>query len=346
MVHDSYVDQVVARVHAKMLLRELAPNTIETYVRCVRRFIARVGKPLGAVKAKDVEQYLLDLVHQDRSPGTRNVNLAAIRFALRACLRRDPCKEMQPAKVRRRSPEILSGSEVSRLLDATTSLKYRAIFMLAYGAGLRISELVSLETTDIDSERMLLHVRESKTGPRYVMMSPRVLEALRAYWRAFRPRGPRLFPGRKKGATDPHLSREAVHRVLAKAALAAGITKTVSPHTLPQFRHALAGNRRRRAGGAIAARPRLSREHSFVPAPDDRAAAAGAEPTRPDRDRTRTHARLKAGACPNTPDVRRARRRSYTPSRGSRWPRSFGATSRPSRTSMRSDPRKTASRAM
>jgi integrase len=100
----------------------------------------------------------------------------------------------RPAKVRRRSPEILSGSEVSRLLDATTSLKYRAIFMLAYRAGLRISEVVSLEATDIDSERMLLHVRESKTGPRYVMMSPRVLEALRAYWRAFRPSGPRQVP--------------------------------------------------------------------------------------------------------------------------------------------------------
>jgi integrase/recombinase XerD len=215
----------------------LAHNTIETYVRCVRRFIAQVGKPLGAVKAKDVEQYLLDLAHQDRSPATRNVTLAAIRFALRACLRRDPCNEIRPAKVRRRSPEILSGSEVSRLLDATTSLKYRAIFVLAYGAGLRISELVSLETTDIDSERMLLHVRESKTGPRYVMMSPRVLEALRAYWRAFRPSGPRLFPGRQKGAADPHLSREAVNRVLTKAALAAGITKTVSPHTL---RHSFA----------------------------------------------------------------------------------------------------------
>jgi integrase/recombinase XerD len=141
MVHDSYVDQVVAQVETKMLLRELAPLTIETYVRCVRRFIARVRKPLGAVKAKDVEQYLLDMAHQDRSPGTRNVNLAAIRFAFRACLRRDPCKEIRPAKVRRRSPEILSGSEVSRLLDATTSLKYRAIFMLAYGAGLRIERV-------------------------------------------------------------------------------------------------------------------------------------------------------------------------------------------------------------
>jgi integrase/recombinase XerD len=236
MVHDSYVDQVVAQVQTKMVLRELAPLTIETYVRCIRRFIARVGKPLAAVKAKDVEQYLLDMAHQERSPGTRNVNLAAIRFALRACLRRDPCREIRPAKVRRRSPEILSGSEISRLLDATTSLKYRASFMLAYGAGLRISELVSLATTDIDSERMLLHVREGKTGPRYVMLSPRVLEALRAYWRAFRPSGPWLFPGRQRQA-DPHLTRQAVRKVLAKAALAAGITKTVSPHTL---RHSFA----------------------------------------------------------------------------------------------------------
>lgn len=235
-IRDGYVDQVVERVQTRMVLRGLAPHTIATYIPCVRRFIAQVGKPLGAVKGKDVEQYLLDMVRRDRSPRTRNVNLAAIRFALRAWLGRDPCKEIRSAKVQRRSPEILSGSEVSRLLDATTSLKYRAIFMLAYGAGLRINEVVSLETTDIDGERMLLHVRESKTGPRYVMLSPRVLEALRTYWRAFRPKGPRLFPGRQK-QPDPHLTREAVRRVLAKAALAAGITKTVSPHTL---RHSFA----------------------------------------------------------------------------------------------------------
>jgi integrase/recombinase XerD len=236
MVHESYVDHVLAEVKKKMLLRGLAPHTVATYIPCVRRFIGQVGKPLGAVKGKDVEQYLLGMVERDRSPRTRNVNLAAIRFALRAWLGRDPCREIRQAKVRRRSPEILSGSEVRRLLDATTSLKYRAVFMVAYGSGLRINEALSLETTDVDSQRMLLHVREGKTGPRYVMMSPRVLEALRAYWRKFRPSGPRLFPGRQR-QPDPHLTREAVRRVLAKAALAAGITKTVSPHTL---RHSFA----------------------------------------------------------------------------------------------------------
>ena len=141
------------------------------------------------------------------------------------------------AKAPRCSPDILSGSEIVRLLAATTSPKYRAVFMLAYGAGLRVSELVTLLTTDIDSARMLIHVRESKTGPRYVMMSPRVLEALRGYWRVFRPKGPRLFPGRSREIADPHLTRTAVHRVLARAAQVAGITKTVSPHTL---RHAFA----------------------------------------------------------------------------------------------------------
>jgi integrase/recombinase XerD len=237
MVRNSYVQKSLQRMQERMELRGLKPITVAVYSRCVRRFITHVGKPLGSVTTKDIEQYLLGLARDGINPRTRNVVLVAIRFAFRTTVRRDRTTGIPLAKAPRRSPEILSGSEVGRLLDATTSLKYRAIFMLAYGAGLRISELVSLNTTDIDSERMLIHVREGKTGPRYVMMSPRVLEALRAYWRAFRPTGPRLFPGRLNQAADPHLTRAAVHKVLAKVARAAGITKTVSPHTL---RHSFA----------------------------------------------------------------------------------------------------------
>jgi integrase/recombinase XerD len=199
MVRDGYVEQCMKKMQEWMELRALAPVTVSVYTRCARRFIEHVGKPLGAVKTKDVEQYLLELARKERSPRTRNVNLAAIRCALRATLRRDPAEGVPRAKVERRSPEILSGSEVARLLEATASLKYRAVFMLAYGAGLRVSELAALETTDIDSERMLIHVRTGKTGPRYVMMSPLVLEALRAYWRAYRPAGPHLFPGGHRG---------------------------------------------------------------------------------------------------------------------------------------------------
>jgi site-specific recombinase XerD len=238
MIRDNYIEQCQQRMRVWMELRGLAPVTVSVYLRCARRFIEHLDRPLGTVTTKDVEQYLLELARRGRSPRTRNVNLAAIRCALRATVRRDPAAAVPQAKVPRRSPEILSGSEVTRLLEATTSLKYRAVFMLAYGAGLRVSELAALETTDIDGERMLIHVRAGKTGPRYVMMSPRVLEALRAYWRAFRPSGPHLFPGGHRGKKpETHLSRGAINRILIKASRKAGITKTVSPHTL---RHSFA----------------------------------------------------------------------------------------------------------
>ena len=237
MVSEKYIEHLLQRMRVWMELRALAPVTVSVYLRCARRFIEHVGRPLGTIKTKEVEQYLLDLVRRNRSPRTRNVNLAAIRCALRATLRRDPAKGIPQAKVERRSPEILSGSEVKRLLDATTSAKYRAVFLLAYGAGLRVSEVAALEITDIDSERMLIHVRTGKTGPRYVMMSPLVLEALRAYWRQYRPTGPQLFPRGPAGKKQTHLSRNQIHKVLVKVARQAGITKTVSPHTL---RHSFA----------------------------------------------------------------------------------------------------------
>ena len=236
MVSKKYVEQRLERTRVWMQLRGLAPVTVAIYLRCARQFIVAMDRPLGSVKPKDVEQYMLALVRANRAPRTRNVYLAAIRCVLRSTLRSDPSAALPQAKVPRRSPEILSGSEVDQLLAATTSLKYRAIFMLAYGAGLRVSEVAALETTDIDSERMLIHVRTGKTGPRYVMLSPRALEALRAYWRAFRPPGPLLFPGRGASAVG-HLCRKTIHRILAKVARAAGIKKTVSPHTL---RHSFA----------------------------------------------------------------------------------------------------------
>ena len=236
MVSEKYVEQRLDRMRVWMELRGLAPVTVSIYLRCARRFIEKVGKPLGAIKPKEIGEYMHALVGAGRSASTRNVNLAAIRCVLRATLRRDPSTDLPQAKVSRRSPEILSGSEVNQLLAATRSPKYRAIFMLAYGAGLRVSELAALETTDIDSERMLIHVRTGKTGPRYVMMSPRALDALRVYWRAFKPPGPLLFPGHSSNSGG-HLRRETIHKILAQVARAAGIDKTVSPHTL---RHSFA----------------------------------------------------------------------------------------------------------
>jgi integrase len=124
---------------------------------------------------------------------------------------------------------VLTGSEVERLLGAVRSIKYRAILTTAYGAGLRIGEVLALEVSDIDSKRMLLRVRDGKTGGRFVAMSPLLLAVLRAYWKECRPLGTRLFPG---GRENPSLSRNAVNKVLKKVVAEVFPGRRVTPHTL------------------------------------------------------------------------------------------------------------------
>ena len=141
MSKPSYVQKSVERMKIYMELRGLRPNTAYTFAHCARRFLAHVGKPPATVTTKDVEGFLLDLARKGRSPRTRNVNLSAVRcllFATTGESSRVVTTGIPNAKVPRRSPEILSGSEIGRLLDATEQPKYRAIFMLAYCAGLRV----------------------------------------------------------------------------------------------------------------------------------------------------------------------------------------------------------------
>jgi site-specific recombinase XerD len=232
MLRPSSIERCLRRLQQWMALRALAPNTVRAYGRYARRFLVHVDRPLAAVTRSDIEAYLHTLIAKGRSPRTRNVQLGAIRALLVATGHRDRTAAIPRAKVPRIVPDLLSGTEVQQLLAATTSPKYRAIFMLAYGAGLRIGELLALETTDIDSQRMLIHVRRGKSGPRYVMLSPRVLTALRAYWKAYRPPDTALFPGHATLRAGTRLTRESIHRVLRQAARRAGIQKHLSPHTL------------------------------------------------------------------------------------------------------------------
>jgi integrase len=189
MFDSTDVQNSIDRMKIHMELRGHRPMTVSTFNGYARRFLAHVGKAPEAVTAADVESFVLDLCRKGRAARTRNVALAAVRCLLFATTGNDATVGIPRAKVPRLSPEILSGSEVARLLAATDSPKYRAIFMLAYGAGLRVGEIAALKVMDIDSERMLIHVREGKTGARHVMLSPRVLEALRTYWKAARPAG-------------------------------------------------------------------------------------------------------------------------------------------------------------
>ncbi len=220
-----------------LALRGMSANTIATYVGCVRRFAQYHGRSPCALGAAEIRTFLLHLVAERRLAAlTVNVHAAALRFLYEVTLERpEATLGMARMRVPMHVPVVLTSAEVARLLASLTSHKHRALVMLAYGAGLRVSEVCKLRVDDIDPKRMLLHVRHTKRGrERYVMLSARLLATLRAYWKASRPAGPQLFPGRVPGTL---LTRAAVHRAILKAARRAGITRRVSPHTL---RHSFA----------------------------------------------------------------------------------------------------------
>jgi len=231
----------MARLRDKMRedleLRGRRPNTITTYLRCARRFAEYFTVPPAKLEAADVRRYLLYLLHEAKvSAGTVNIYAAAIRFLFAVTLKRpEVVADVVWLKTPMHLPRVLGGTEVEGVFAAIKSLKYQAIVMLVYGAGLRVSEVAQLEVGDIDAKRMVLLIRNAKRGrERYVMLSPRLLSALRAYWKDAQPPGPLLFPG-----PDPSkpLTRRAIQRALGKAGSKAGIAKRVGPHAL---RHAFA----------------------------------------------------------------------------------------------------------
>jgi integrase/recombinase XerD len=227
-------DPRLTKMAAALELRAVRPNTSATYLRCAAKFLDAVGKPVRRITGKDVEQFLLTQTRDQCAPRTRNVYLASVRWLLRAAGRRETTASIPQARVSRALGTVLSGSDVQRLLAAITSIKYRAVLTTAYGAGLRIGEVLALEVGDIDSKRMLIRIRDGKTGGRISVMSGRVLAVLRQYWKECRPSGSVLFPG---GGNNPTLTRAAVSKVLKKAAAVALPGRRVTPHTL---RHAFA----------------------------------------------------------------------------------------------------------
>ena len=157
---------------------------------------------------------------------------------------------------------VLSLEEVARLLDAAPGLKYKAALSVAYGAGLRAAEVISLKVSDIDSKRMIIRVEQGKgRKDRNVMLSPSLLDLLRAWWKAARPQG-WLFPGRDP--VQPMTTRQ-LNRACHAAAQMAGIKKRVSLHTLAaQLRHPSARAEHRYSGDPGSARSRQAREHGAL----------------------------------------------------------------------------------
>ena len=229
---DTAISPLRRRMVEDMTIRQFKASTQHTYVRFVKDFSIFFGRSPNKAAFEDVRRYQLDLISRGVSPCTINATMTALRFFFRVTVRRfDIASHIPLVPQPRKLPVILSPEEVARLLEAARTPKYKAALAVAYGAGLRISEIVSLKVSDIDSKRMLIRVELGKG--RYATLSPHLLELLRNWWPVLRPKG-YLFPGQDR--INPLTTRH-LHRICVEAARAAGITKRVSPHSL---RHSFA----------------------------------------------------------------------------------------------------------
>lgn len=221
------------RMADDLKLRGLAENTQESYLRYAQRFADHYpGRSPLKLGEREIRDFLLHLVKEDGiAPATQVVCLASLKFLYEVTLNKPEVVErIRYPKRPVGLPNVLSGSEVQRLLGCITSIRMRLLGMVMYATGLRISEACDLAPTDIDGRRGIVHVRQGKGGrDRQVPLGEKLLGHLREYWRIARPAGPHLFPGEVAGKP---VSRTAVHSALRKAAEAARIKKHVSPHTL------------------------------------------------------------------------------------------------------------------
>lgn len=215
--------------------RNYAASTITYYVKNVEqfaRFFKRSPDRLNHTHLRTYQAYLL----RDRqlAPRTVKLHVCAIRFLFNKILRRRYLVEDTPyPKVPRRLPQILSREEVAQVIAAAHSLMHRTMLMLLYSTGMRNAELRHLQVQDIDSRRMLIHIRLGKGGrDRYVPLSPALLETLRAYYRWMRPTR-YLFPGQERGwRADKPLTPKVVWDACVGAGQRAGLRKRCSPHLL------------------------------------------------------------------------------------------------------------------
>jgi integrase/recombinase XerD len=232
---DQAMSPLRRRMIEDMTIRKLAPKTQHDYLQRVKNFAAYLGRSPETASSEDVRRYQLHLTASGVGIPTINHTISTLRFFFKVTLGRPDLVERtafvhEPRKL----PVVLSPEEVARLLDAAPALKYKAALSMAYGAGLRVSEVVALKVSDIDSKRMIIRVEQGKgRKDRYVMLSPHLLELLRAWYRVARPQG-WLFPGRDP--VQPMTTRQ-LNRACHDAADAAEIGKPVSMHTL---RHSFA----------------------------------------------------------------------------------------------------------
>ena len=224
------------RMAEDMLVRNLSPRTIDSYTYHIDKFTRHAGQPAERLGPEQIRQYQLYLI-RDKKVGwsTFNQTVCALRFLYRFTVPRDWVVKMVPfGKRPKKLPVVLGQEQAIRLIQCAANLKHRTVLLTLYAAGLRLSEALNLQVADIDSARMLLRVTRGKGNKqRVVPLSPRLLEALRQYWKQTRP-PVYLFPGK---TSDAPLCSTSIQKACKTAALKAGVQQRVSPHTL---RHSFA----------------------------------------------------------------------------------------------------------
>ncbi|MDW3689285.1 tyrosine-type recombinase/integrase, partial [Cupriavidus sp. CV2] len=207
----------------------------------VRQFAVFLGRSPDTASTEDLRRYQLHLVDHGISPVSLNAAITGLKFFFEVTLGdAQRMAKMRPVRVPRILPVVLSPDEVARVLAAAGNLKHQTALAVAYGAGLRASEVVALKVTDVDSERMTLRIEQGKgRKDRYAMLSPVLLERLRVWWRVAHAQGKMLDGGWLFPGLNPieSLSPRQLNRAIHAAAQDAQIDKRVSMHTL---RHSFA----------------------------------------------------------------------------------------------------------
>ncbi len=216
--------------------RNYSPETFRGYILAVKQFADYFDKSPDKLGAEEVRRFQLYLLKEKKlAPSTVKIRLSALRFLYKKTLRRRDLDidDLPFPKVPQKLPVVLSHEEVTRLIEAASNLTYRTILMVLYGTGMRRAEVPLLKVSDIDSERMIIHIRQGKgQRDRDVPMSPKLLEALRAYYRQRRPKT-YIFSSRvgRLGVDHPISDKNVWHAVRG-AAKRAGLSKVIGPHSL------------------------------------------------------------------------------------------------------------------
>jgi len=231
-MYQSYVSQLVMELE----LRGYSPRTVSSYSRYLQRFLIHTNKSVSEINEDDLRYFLHSLICSKVSTSYVNSVYSSTQLFFMHVLKRPlDIQNVPRVKNSKKLPPVLSPSEVAAILDATTNVKHKAILMTAYSAGLRVSEVVNLKISDIDSSNMQIHVRSGKGDKdRYTLLSHKTLLYLRHYFKVYRPTD-WLFPSFPDQSM--HLSSRTAQVTFKESTLKAGILKSVTIHTL---RHSFA----------------------------------------------------------------------------------------------------------